>query len=226
MPHAVKYILISKYFVYRGYHEHPVFIATSAASDTINNLTLTDNWQHFARIFGRTNIDATTRKPNAIYMIPIYSGASNFGHWTLAIIHKWNHHCSAWIIDSLGGTNLNSPQANTIARMFSSSRITFNWVACTPTLQTEIECGPRTMKAMYDIIHNYPTNTENITNLINVATNPCSSSLYSPSYIRNSTTSIFQRIYNTSNANQPENTPLYKAQTHETRNFKKPKQNH
>jgi len=114
--------------------QNPIYIATSAASDTINNTS--DDWTFFSRIFGRRHNSITSRKRNGLYLIPLYSGIASLGHLTLAVIHKQQQSCSGWIIDSLEGDSSTSSQANIIKNCFSSSRINFSWHPCAVTPQT------------------------------------------------------------------------------------------
>ena len=71
MDHAMK--------KFRTEAESNVFIADQDAAILINMYTLTDEWQRFGRMFRSTY--ARSSKPSGVYMMPMFWGDRNNGHW-------------------------------------------------------------------------------------------------------------------------------------------------
>jgi len=135
------------------------------------------------------------RKPNGLYLIPLFTGNHSAGHWSLAIIEKLQHRCNGWIADSLGTSNISQSRLNNISQYFSSTRTTFHWNICYSTPQTEVECGPRTTLVLHSLAHNYTSTSVSISNLINTATTPNQPNIYNSTHIRNAATLTYWTLY-------------------------------
>ena len=131
------------------------------------------------------------RKPNGLYLIPLFTGNHSAGHWSLAIIEKLQHRCNGWIADSLGTSNI------------SQSRLNFHWNICYSTPQTEVECGPRTTLVLHSLAHNYTSTSVSISNLINTATTPNQLNMYDSTHIRNAATLTYRTLYDHTTTSSP-----------------------
>jgi len=137
--------------VLRSYKAQNIYFASAEASNQISSWKLTDGWPRFAKTFGnRILID---NKLNGIYFIPLFSGNTTEGLWSLCVIKKYSQRkISAWNIDSLGSGSVNSTTHLKIATAFAPGRAKFTWKACNCRCQEEAECGPRTVLAMKIIL--------------------------------------------------------------------------
>jgi len=78
-----------------------------------------------------------------------FSGPENGGHWYLIAIHKQGNSKQGVIIDSLGKGNSEDPLLRKISEAFAPGRGQVRWdVNRESVLQTELECGHRTIMAM------------------------------------------------------------------------------
>jgi len=126
-----------------------IFIANADASVAMAGWEKSKGWAAFAGSF--RSVYVSSNKPNGVYLIPIFSGPSEAGHWTLAVIHKQTKSCRGWIIDSLGTGNTSSNLARTIKEAFSKSKIKCRWQPSLSKAQTEAECGTRVVLGMVSI---------------------------------------------------------------------------
>jgi len=126
-----------------------IFIAHGLANIVIEGWNQTLGWERFGRIFETRN--AIFSKPNGTYLIPIFSGGNNAGHWHLVVVQKTSRFHQGWIIDSLGQSGIDSAVTSKIKDAFTSNRGRMTWITPQSRRQVEYECGPRTIKAMLDI---------------------------------------------------------------------------
>jgi len=106
-------------------------------------------WQIIARHF--RSITVLIGKPHGVYIIPIFSGNTNSGHWNIAVIWKRSNSCKGWMLDSLGQGNTNSIEAKAIKKIFSRARLRCCWQETKCRKQNEVECGPRSIVSMVSI---------------------------------------------------------------------------
>jgi len=133
--------------VIRDRHTPNVYIAHSDAYLTIESWEINLGWSNFARIFSSQRV--LDQKPMGIYMIPMFTGSNNSGHWNTIVIEKRRNCCQGWVIDSLGSSELNRQLKEKIHRAFLPGRGRFIWTTHTSRNQTECECGPRTILALH-----------------------------------------------------------------------------
>jgi len=133
--------------VIRNRHTFNVFIAHPDAYLTIEAWEINFGWSNFAKIFSSQRV--LDQKPMGVYMIPLFSGSNNKGHWNTLVIEKRRNCCQAWLIDSLGSSELDRNLKNKIRRAFLPGRGRFIWTDHTSRCQTECECGPRTILALH-----------------------------------------------------------------------------
>jgi len=131
------------------YQNHDIFIANGLANVTIENWNQTLGWERFGRIFGTRR--ATFTKPNGTYLIPIFSGGIDAGHWHLVVVHKTGRFHRGWIIDSLGKGKVDTTISPKIKSAFTTNRGRLEWTTPSSRRQVEYECGPRTLKGIIDI---------------------------------------------------------------------------
>ena len=177
------------------YNSQPVHIASTSAIDTIDSPNPDITWNQFSGLFGRSTRHTRTRKPDGLYLIPLFTGHHSAGHWSLAIIEKIQHRCNGWIADSLGTSNISQLRLNNISQHFYSIRTNFHWNNCHSTPQTEVECGPRTMLVLHSLVHNYTSTSVSVSNLINTATTPNQPNIYNSTHIRNAATLTYWTLY-------------------------------
>jgi len=133
--------------VLRSFHVPNVFIASAEAATRISSWRLNDDWKNFARMFG--NREICENKLNGTYLIPIFSGDTTMGHWSLYIVEKLSRrNLQAWCMDSLGTGNTKGQIHSKITAAFAPGRARMVWKSCTCRTQEEVECGPRTILAM------------------------------------------------------------------------------
>jgi len=133
--------------VIRNRQTFNVFIAHPDAYLTIEAWEINFGWGNFARIFSSQRV--LDQKPMGVYMIPLFSGNDNKGHWNTLVIEKRRNCCQAWLIDSLGSSELDLNLKEKIRRAFLPGRGRFIWTDNTSRCQTECECGPRTILALH-----------------------------------------------------------------------------
>jgi len=126
-----------------------IFVGNSASSKIIEERARDGKWENFFSCFGDKR---TMNKPHGIYLIPIFSGEAQCGHWNLSIIEKKKKFCRAWVVDSLGSGSTTDQIAQNIKRLFSRTRVPCCWKRTKATRQSENECGPRMLQGMVSII--------------------------------------------------------------------------
>jgi len=129
--------------------EHNIFLACTEAASIIDAWEPHNGWRRFARIF-RSRI-VSHRKPDGIYLIPIFSDGGGSGHWHTIILEKCGNVKKGFVIDSLGTGNINNHITRKITDAFSPGRGTCAWTAPTSVRQQAVECGPRTVCTMETI---------------------------------------------------------------------------
>jgi len=127
-----------------------VYIANTSISILLNNWNETQNWLQFASAFRSKEV--MMRKPNGVYLIPVFTGMTDQGHWSLAVVHKTQKRSRYWILNSLGKSDGSSKEAKAISKLFSKTRAKCKWMGITCRAQTEVECGSRTIAAMVSIV--------------------------------------------------------------------------
>jgi len=140
-------VLLMAIEVLRWRHkEQGIFVACPEAAQIIEKWNPNEGWARFARIFYSINV--CNRKPNGLYLIPIFSGDSNAGHWKVVAVEKSGGQRRAVLIDSLGTGQLEDPVIRLITQAFSPNRGSISWIAPCSRQQTGVECGARTICAL------------------------------------------------------------------------------
>ena len=85
----------------------------------------------------------------SILIFPTFYGPHINGHWYLSILHRDQTHYKGYILDSLGFSHGRNTY---ISNVFSTREITAQWNYCETILQYEVECGPRTITHICDVI--------------------------------------------------------------------------
>jgi len=136
--------------ILRSFKTSKVFFGSAESANLIAAWQSNQGWKIFARAFGSR--DLISNKANGTYLIPIFSGDISLGHWSLCVVHKMRQRdMKAWCLDSLGTGRLDQVLAQKIENAFSPGRGRFQWILCTCKRQEELECGPRTILAMWKI---------------------------------------------------------------------------
>jgi len=128
------------------YREGATYVACPEAAQIISSWNPSEGWCRFARIFYSNLV--CNRKPDGLYIIPIFSGETTAGHWSVIAIQKIRRKLTAVILDSLGRGSLNTPTVNLISQAFTPSRGRMEWKNPVCRSQNEAECGARTICAM------------------------------------------------------------------------------
>ena len=129
------------------YKEGNVYVACPEAAQIISSWTPNEGWCRFARIFYSNQV--CHRKPDGLYIIPIFSGETTSGHWSVIAIQKTRREQMAVILDSLGRGSLNTPIVKLISHAFKPHRgRRMEWKNPECRNQTGVECGARTINAM------------------------------------------------------------------------------
>ena len=135
-----------------------VYIANTGISTDLRTWTPVQGWQIIARHF--RSVTVLIGKPHGVYLIPIFSGNTNSGHWNIAVIWKRSTSCKGWMLDSLGQGNTNSIEAKNIKNIFSRARLRCCWQEIECRKQIEVECGPRSIVSMVSICDNIKNGDE------------------------------------------------------------------
>jgi len=131
------------------YKEDDVFVACPEAAQIIRTWNPNEGWIRFARIFYSAQV--CHRNPNGLYIIPIFSGETTSGHWSVIAIQKVRRRRVAVVIDSLGKGSLNNPIVNLISQAFKPNRGKVKWSNPECRNQVGVECGARTICAMHTL---------------------------------------------------------------------------
>jgi len=123
-----------------------IFIAGSGAANIIQQWNINEGWFNFARIFASSI--AANRKPDGIYIIPIFSGDTSGGHWHTLTIEKNRASKRGFILDSLGTGSSNSKLVENIPNAFAPGRGSVIWSTPRSIRQQGCECGSRTISAI------------------------------------------------------------------------------
>ena len=140
------------------YQGDNIYVACPEAAQIILNWSPNEGWCRFARIFYSAQV--CHRHPNGLYIIPIFSGETTSGHWSVIAIQKVRRHRVAVILDSLGKGSLNSPIVNLISQAFKPNRGRVLWSNPECRNQTGVECGARAICAMYSLAKAFHDNLE------------------------------------------------------------------
>ena len=136
--------------ILRSFKTSNLFFGSAESANLIAAWQSNQGWKTFARAFGSREL--ISNKANGTYLIPIFSGDISLGHWSLCVVHKLRQRdMKAWCLDSLGTGKLDQVLAQKIENAFSPGRGRFQWNQCTCKRQEELECGPRTILAMWKI---------------------------------------------------------------------------
>ena len=143
--------------VIRSFKTPHLYIASAEAANQISSWQLNQDWTSFAKMFGsRELID---NKLHGTYLIPLFSGDTTSGHWSLCVVQKLGRrNMRAWCMDSLGKGSINANIKLKIETAFAPGRATLTWQNCRCRCQEEVECGPRTVLAMWLIQQNLAEN--------------------------------------------------------------------
>jgi len=154
--------------ILRSFKTPNLYIASAEATNQISTWRLNQDWASFARMFNSRQV--LDNKLNGTYLIPLFSGDTTSGHWSLCVVRKLGQrNMKAWCVDSLGRGNINANIASKIENAFAPGRAKLTWQECSCRCQEELECGPRTVLAMWIIQQNL-TNEVSIEESINKAT--------------------------------------------------------
>ena len=146
-----------------------VFVANSGAAEIISKWHHSDGWHSFARIFNSKEV--ISRKPNGLYLIPLFYGQIEAGHWAFTAIFKNNTFYDAYTIDSANLPNEDNENHRNIRLAFATNRGHFEWTHWHSIQQSEMECGSRTIIAMHNLC-------KGVACSIPIATNIREASLY------------------------------------------------
>jgi len=169
--------------VIRSFRTRDLYIASAEASNQIASWRVNQDWTSFAKIFGSRAL--IENKLNGTYLIPMFSGETNSGHWFLCVVQKIGQRkMRAWCVDSLGRGNIRADIKLKIETAFAPGRAKLSWEHCHCRCQEELECGPRTVLAM-SIIQQNLANGVPTEECIQIATlNHAPYHSFSPSRIR------------------------------------------
>jgi len=109
-------------------------------------------WQIIAEAF--RSPDVILRKPDGVYIIPIFTGNDLHGHWSVSVVCKQRKSCKAWILDSMGSADRKEKEIQAVKTIFSNSKRKCRWIDSSCRKQTEVECGSRSIVAMVSIVNN------------------------------------------------------------------------
>ena len=126
-----------------------IFVAHADAYLVIQSWEPRQGWGGIAKIF--TSQRALDEKPMGTYIIPIFSGSTSSGHWHVVVIEKMRNCCQGWQIDSLGATADNRIMKEQLRKAFLPGRGRFIWTDHFSRVQTECECGPRSVLTMHTV---------------------------------------------------------------------------
>ena len=101
------------------------------------------NWMYIGRLF---NNPIALNRGDGLYIIPSFVGASDFGHWYVNLVHIQVGQARGYALDSLG-TNYGPWKSyirQKIMHGFSIPSLQY-WSDIPILLQTELECGPRSI---------------------------------------------------------------------------------
>ena len=125
------------------------YIAVPSATSIISDLAMEFLWEDFAIMFRSEEV--CKKKPNGTYLIPIFSGTNDSGHWSFVAVHKEFNQRRMWVMDSLGTGHMGAPVMKIIKKAFSSGRLKCRFMEVKCRTQMEVECGPRTISGMVSI---------------------------------------------------------------------------
>ena len=129
-----------------------IFIAGSGAANIIQQWNINQGWFNFARIF--SSHEAAHRKPDGLYIIPIFSGETSGGHWHTLVIEKTPSRKRGFVIDSLGTGSTRSSIIGNISSAFAPGRGSVTWSAPRSIRQQGCECGSRTVCTIETLCQN------------------------------------------------------------------------
>jgi len=133
--------------------ESNIFIASPEASEIINSWEANQGWERFARIFRSS--EASFRKPDGLYVIPVFSGDSTRGHWHIIAVVKRGEDRRGYIFDSLGTGCAQTRLVTLIETAFAPGRGTVRWLTPASLRQQGVECGPRTIHVLKHICEGF-----------------------------------------------------------------------
>ena len=91
---------------------------------------------------------------NKFIITPIFHGPITLGHWYLAILDNTTPTPAGYVIDSLGYQRERYKLACRFYKKFSGHN-NITWHSVETNLQTEVECGPRTIYHISDVIEQW-----------------------------------------------------------------------
>jgi len=143
--------------VFRNEHKGSnIFIACPEASEIINSWEANQGWERFARIF--RSRDASFRKPNGLYVIPIFSGEVAQGHWNVVAITKRGADRRGYVFDSLGTGSASTKLIKLIETAFVPGRGSIRWSTPESVRQRGVECGSRTIHVIKHVCEGFRRN--------------------------------------------------------------------
>jgi len=128
------------------YKNDNVYVACPEAAQIITSWSPNEGWLRFSRIF--YSLQVCHRHPNGLYIIPIFSGETTAGHWSIIAIEKVRRKRTAVVLDSLGKGSLNTTIVQLIDQAFKPNRGRVVWKNPECRNQVGVECGARTICAI------------------------------------------------------------------------------
>ena len=121
------------------------FIATPYAFSYANSSNIA--WHHVLNFCASHDLSKDT---NGIFLFPTFTGQLTFGHWHLTVLKKQDVGTYGYIIDSLG---INNERIKYSKETCKKIEIEVNQWKFIPSIsQIGLECGPRVVTRIYDII--------------------------------------------------------------------------
>jgi len=161
--------------------QHNIFIAHGLANINITSWSAIQGWERFSRIFNSRI--ATFTRPNGTYIIPIFVP----GHWYLVVVHKHSRKFfQGYIIDSLGSRSISSTIHDRIGEAFTQNKGRILWENPHCLVQTESECGPRTVGSIWKICKGREDKVSISECVTNATWNNTAEGTYNSTQIRNS----------------------------------------
>lgn len=108
------------------YNNISIFAACPKAAQRTRDWNPTPGWDTFAGIFYSREV--CSRRPNWLYLVPIFLGTEEAGHWCLIAIFKQRRLRTAAVLDLLGSGNANSIKGKLISQTFKPYRGHVGWL--------------------------------------------------------------------------------------------------
>jgi len=114
------------------------YFADQDAMIIINLFQLTEEWSRFGRMF--KSVGVRSSKPQGHYIIPLFWGEHNSGHWTVVIVWRAGRRNRGFYLDPLGKSSVTGPVFDKIKKAFTDKRDKFTWTETNCLPQTDCNC--------------------------------------------------------------------------------------